>query len=155
MKKKFEYAEMGSVSSGTMRPEDLIPAFVDTLRFLACANNNKADKKWILEIEKRMNNDRYYETEDCEYDLEELFDLLGAYALPYFYFGSHPGDGADYGFWLLDGFEYNFEGKKVSDLSEVNKEDWNQEILLVNDHGNTTLYSCNECGKLTEIWSVV
>jgi len=164
----MKYAEMGSISSGTMQPADLIPCFLDELKSLAMENNNKEDLAFVDEVQGRIDasgddenqegktiNDDYFESEDSDFDLEGLFDRLQAYALPYFYFGAHPGDGANYGFWLSEGFEYDFEGKKVSDLSEIKEEDWNQEILHVNDHGNTTLYFCNNKGELTEIWAVV
>jgi hypothetical protein len=169
----MKYAEMGSISSGTMRPEDLIPCFLDELEALAMANDNKEDLAFIAEVRGRIektemvessnNEDHslleipcdYYTSDDADFDLEELFDRLEAYALPYFYFGSHPGDGADYGFWLSEGFEDEFDGKKISDTSEVKEEDWNQEILHVNDHGNMTLYSCDDKGQLTEIWAIV
>ena len=84
-----------------------------------------------------------------------MFDALGEYALPYFYFGAHPGDGADYGYWLSEDFEYEFDGKKISDLSELTEEDKGQEVLHINDHGNMTLYWCDAKGNLEEIWAVV
>jgi YD repeat-containing protein len=147
-----------------MRPEDLIPCFLDELGVLAKANENKEDLAFVEEVierrEEMCKNDEfsyeeYYDSESASYDLEELFDRLEGYALPYFYFGSHPGDGADYGFWLCENFQYDFEGKQVSDLSEIAEEDYGQEILHVNDHGNITLYSCDDKGKLTEIWALV
>ena len=96
----------------------------------------------------------YYETEDSGYDLEDLFDALNEYAMPGFYFGSHPGDGADYGFWLDEDIEHNFDGLKVDDLSEI-PTGYIGEVLHVNDHGNMTLYYNGANGRLYEIWSIV
>ena len=83
-------AEIGSVSSGTMREADLIPVF---LRELALYNSDAA----------RSLNQLHVDLELCEEDLsrllEELFDRLDECAPDGCYFGSHPGDGADYGFW--------------------------------------------------------
>jgi len=90
---------MGSISSGTMRKEDLIPAFVDELEYQA----GKDDKYHIAlceRINEAMENDGYFDGEDSYFDLEELFDALDEYSAPYFYFGAHPGDGSDYGWWL-------------------------------------------------------
>lgn len=85
--------------------------------------------------------------------MEWLFDKLGDFAAPYFYFGAHPGGGADYGFWLSEDFEYFYEGLQVEDLSEVPKE-YRGEVLYVNDHGNMTLYIKNSRG-FKEIWGIV
>lgn len=146
--KKWQYGD-GSVSSGTMRPEDLIPDFIWELRYLGHRSKN------LTEIEKRVEraNDEYWQDEECSFDLEELFDMLNEHSLPYMYFGSHPGDGADYGFWISEGMEYDFDGLKVDDLSEI-PADYIGEVLHVNDHGNMTLY-WKSARKLREIWAVV
>ncbi len=106
-----------------------------------------------------MNEDAtdYYGTEDAGWDLESLFEALDSYSPPYFYFGAHPGDGSDYGWWLPEGFAEEFEsdgnGVKVGDLADVPK-GYRGEVLLVNDHGNVTLYSYGR-GKAREVWAVV
>jgi hypothetical protein len=147
MRKKWQYGEIGTVSEATMRPEDLIPAYTSELRSLG--HRDRA----LSQIERDMNKRGYYETESCMYDLESLEDMLQEHALPYMYFGSHPGDGADYGFWVSEGIEYDFDGLKVDDTSEV-PEDYTGEVLHVNDHGNMTLYTA-EKGKLAEVWAIV
>jgi hypothetical protein len=50
-------------------------------------------------------------------------------------------------------FEEDFDGLKVSDLSEV-PPGHTGEVLLVNDHGNMSLYNCNRGGH-REVWGVV
>lgn len=151
MKKQKTHYSFGTVSSATMCPEDLIPAFAYELRHnVPLQRKHKAE---LTAIERRMNKNGYYQSEDADYDLEWLFETLDTYAAPYFYFGAHPGDGADYGFWLSEDFEDFFDGLKVSDLSEV-PAGYRGEILLVNDHGNVSLYS-RSARKLTEVWSVV
>lgn len=144
---KFKYGEIGSVSTATMRPEDLIPCFTSELRWLGHRS------KELSAIERRMNKRGYYDTEDSSYDLESLFDMLDEHAMPYMYFGAHPGDGSDYGFWVTEGIEYDFDGLKVDDLSEV-PNGYTGEVLHVNDHGNMTLYVARK-GKLTEMWGIV
>lgn len=104
-------AEPGSISHGTMREEHLIPCFMDALDDLKeaeslskcqdVAHYARIDNA-LMDIEQRRLKlgDAYYASEDASYDLNEvLFDLLNEYAPDGHYFGSHPGDGSDYGFW--------------------------------------------------------
>ncbi len=178
---------IGSISSGTMRPEDLIPTFCSELESLAkrpgivSAKGRKAHLNLVREIKTRIEQsdvlhtnpegfdgplseeDTYYESDDCHYDLESLFDALEEYSGPYFYFGAHPGDGADYGWWLSEMWDEDFNetleevengmSLKVSDLADVPK--WFRgEVAVVSDHGNVTLYVKTSRG-MREIWSVV
>jgi hypothetical protein len=169
---------IGSVSSGTMRAEDLIPAFLSELRFQKPLR--REHRKLVREITQRMDADythdheaegckcnglglwncgmnqdaeNYFGTENADYDLESLFDALNEYAPAYFYFGAHPGDGSDYGYWLSEGFAEDFDGMKVSDLSEV-PTGFSGEVLNVNDHGNMTLYAYSR-GRGREVWGIV
>lgn len=146
-KNKFKYGSIGSVSHGTMRKEDLIPTFCSELRSLGHRS------KELTRIEKSQNKKGYYESEESEFDLDSLFEMLNNHAMPFFYFGSHMGDGSDFGYWLIESCIEEFEGLKVSDLSEVDSA-YTGELLHVNDHGNMTLYICVK-GKLQEIWGIV
>jgi hypothetical protein len=145
---------IGSVSSATMRPEDLIPCFMDTLAEFDKVQAGGLREEYADMLERLGTDDATDEDmESADYLLEALFDRLDTFAAPYFYFGSHPGDGADYGFWLAEDALQDFDGLKVSDTSEV-PADYSGEVLHVNDHGNTTLYSA-ENGTLTEVWAIV
>ena len=109
------YAELGSVSHGTMRAEDLIPAFMSALDDLreqrsfdaedchANAERHGREDDELGAIERRMEQEGYYSSEDADFDLERLFDMLNEYAPEGAYFGAHPGDGSDYGFWNEEG----------------------------------------------------
>jgi hypothetical protein len=147
MPKKWTYGTIGTVSHATMRPEDLIPAFCSELRYLGHRS------KELSRIEKESQREGYYETEQADYGLESLFNMLDEHSPAWMYFGSHPGDGSDYGFWVSDSLEYDFDGLKVDDTSEI-PAGYSGEVLHVNDHGNMTLYACKR-GKLREIWAVV
>ena len=194
MRKPINYP-MGSISSGTMCAEDLIPTFASELEYRAKHDKHvrsverRKHLKLVRDIETAMEHDGnnadldpYFESEDADYDLSDLFDALDAYSAPYFYFGSHPGNGADYGYWLSESWDEDFLGNpglafalresaqyralhgagdidpmppaiKVSDLSEVPS--WFRgEVAVVNDHGNVTLY-VKTSRALREIWSVV
>lgn len=50
--------------------------------------------------------------------------------------------------------EYRKAHPKVSDLAEVPR-DYAGEILMVNDHGNTSLYVKARTQEPREIWSIV
>lgn len=141
-------ADFGSISHGTMRPEDLIPDFAYVLSGLV---ENGEYKELLAEADSLED----FESDTADSVLEELFDALGEAAPPYAYFGAHPGDGSDYGFWLHEDFEHDFDGLKVSDTSEV-PADYTGEVLQVSDHGNPTLYAIDAPGaEPREIWSLV
>lgn len=150
----------GTVSHGTMREEDLIPCFLDTLKELDPkayeAIRNDDDNKPIFDWLYAEEEGAEYPEWTSDFLWETVADALQNCAAPYFYFGSHPGDGCDYGFWLVEDAAQQVEdngGLNVSDTSEV-PEDYSGEVLHVNDHGNATLYSADH-GKLTEVWSIV
>ena len=146
----MDYAQIGSVSHGTMNPQDTIPVFADELARLDKSKTFTELIKQALNID--WDNEEYIINE-VSFIEEDLFDALNTFAPPYCYFGSHPGDGSDFGFWPSEYIIEDFNGLKVSDLNEVSKK-YSGEVLHVNDHGNITLYSCKK-GILKEIWSIV
>ena len=94
-------ANQRSVICGTMRPADLIPAFIEELEDL--------DDEEVAKLRARIpyaavwNADHSFWSGDEAYELlEELFDALHYYAEEGLYFGAHPGDGSDYGFWMSE-----------------------------------------------------
>lgn len=145
---------IGSISSGTMRPEDLIPTFLWEL----CQQRplKREHGKLATVIQHCINRDPayYYDSEDAVQDLLALFNALDFYSLPYFYFGAHPGDGADYGWWLPEDWEDQFDGLQVGDLAAEVPKGYTGEVLHVNDHGDMTLYRASR-GRLTELWGIV
>ena len=154
----MKHTNLGSISAGTMRPEDLIPCFLSELRSQkplrrAHAKLAKGIEWRAYEWSQSIEGMEYFNSDDAHEDLNVLADALSEYAPTYFYFGAHPGDGADYGYWLSEGFQDDFDGLTVSDLSEVPK-GHSGEVLHVNDHGNMTLYACSR-GRLREVWGLV
>lgn len=150
-------ATLGSVSHGTLRPQDLIPTFLDLTRELApdeyaqlCAQPFGPIPAHALEDDDAD----WWISEDAGYLLEELEDLLMSNAPNYCLFGPHEGDGSDFGFWPdwweVEGGIDDGEILKVSDLSEV-PDDWRGLTLVVNDHGNATLYDTDG----GEVWGIV
>ena len=148
------YADFGSISSGTMRPEDLLPCFAWELRNLAKRAGRVREFKTLLNECDAIDFDSDYAADTAEDLVNDLSDALQEFSPPYAYFGSHPGDGADYGFWISETLDHDFEGLRVSDTSEI-PAGYSGEILLVNDHGNMTLYRKPRRGKMIELWSLV
>jgi len=155
----MKYANIGSISSGTLLPYDLIDAFAYGLEILVQQNA----KEWCSDA-GRSQKDSYMtlignarelseDSDEIDYVLEELQDAMAAFAPPWVYFGAHPGDGADFGFWVIEDIDVDFDGLKVDDTAEV-PTGFSGEVLHVNDHGNMTLYVADK-GKLTEMWAIV
>lgn len=91
--------EQRSISHGTMRPADLIPAFLDEL----ARHDPDTAASYREEIPPAaLEDDRaeFWDTEDAASILDSLFDALDSAAPAGCYFGAHPGDGSDYGFWM-------------------------------------------------------
>jgi len=128
--------DFGTIIHGTLLPEDLAEAFAD-------------------EIERLSGNRPTYDTDDMEsliLDIVEMSDALNEYAPPYGYFGSHPGDGSDFGFWPD---MYRVEDlPKVSDPVELDTMP-HEDTVFVSDHGNVTLYGWDEARGWFEVWAIV
>ena len=162
----MRYADFGSVSSGTMRSEDLLESFASELDFQLSRQPRSFKRapyrKLIREAnqcQRRLNGEGTHaqQQEAEEYASEivcELMDSLSEFAPPLAYFGSHPGDGADYGFWLNEDFQRDFDGLQVADTGDIPR-DYRGEVLHINERGNATLYAAMSRGKLKEIWAVV
>lgn len=92
-----------SVSHATMRPQDLIPAFMRLLveyhpnRAADLTNEYPALRKAVEEFDEK---DPWFESEEASRLLnEEIYEAMQDIAPEGCSFGSHPGDGSDYGFW--------------------------------------------------------
>lgn len=147
-------ASLGTVSSGTLRPEDLVPAFAAELRRLRGALPKQLARDVRSYVSDAPAPDGMDADEFGAELVQELSDALEAYAPPLAYFGTHPGDGADFGFWVDPGSLEDFDGLRVSDLSEV-PASYRGEVLHVNDHGNASLYVQTSRTRLLEVWSIV
>ena len=149
---------IGSVSHGTMLERDLIPTFADLLDEL---DSDGEHYRLILDA-RHIDPDDYEEREDLGLVeeisgvLEDLFNALEEYAPDFCYFGSHEGDGSDYGFWpcweQIDEEAENGNLIKVEDLADI-PDGHTGQVLVINDHGNATLY--NPVTEWKEVWSVV
>lgn len=145
---------IGSISSGTMRSEDLLPCFIATARSLRLT---RAQRTKVCEIDRLSQRRDYYDGECASEDLDTLFSILDQHAPQYFYFGSHQGDGACFGWWLPEDWEQQLEddgGLRVTDQSEI-PADHVGPVVAVSDHGNLTMYWRGANHRLYEWWSIV
>jgi hypothetical protein len=133
---------IGSISSGTLRAEDLLEAFASELEGVTLTHGDELSRPENFSQRDRINS-LIWDARECDPDsmdadglVEELIDALNEYAAPYTYFGAHPGDGADFGYWpSLDAIE---ELPVVADSDEARE--LGEDCRRVNDHGNVTVY---------------
>jgi len=140
---------LGSVSSGTLKQPDLVAAFAATLDDL--------EPRSALAAEAQEYDPEIAEPDVGNWLLEELFEALDDLAPPYCYFGAVEGNGSDFGFWPhIDAINEAIASGELLEISDLSKlpATYNGEALLVNDHGNMTLYSVKG-GVATEVWSTV
>lgn len=104
------YPQIGSVSEGTMRTEDLLDTFAGELSYhmkrMRLTRDQRKRFNILLKDANAMSGDLAGRIghEQCQDDIvSELFDALDEIAPPYCYFGAAEGDGACYGFWPCPG----------------------------------------------------
>ena len=155
--------QLGSISTGTLRTEDLIPAFTYTMGELThdpVSNTSKypteAMAKLWDEAIHLIGTDQWWtlDPEDSGVDdlLNDLTDALDELCPPFVYFGTLEGDGADFGFWPdMDSLNEAMQTMGVASESdeEILKED--NVIVQVSDHGNVTVMDMER----NVIWSMV
>ena len=74
--------KLGPISTGTLRGKDLLKAYTQTL------TAHQPDHPLLAELDKWS-----------DHSMQDLHDALNTLCPPFVYFGAHPGDGADFGFW--------------------------------------------------------
>lgn len=165
---EIQYANVGTVSHGTMRTEDLLESFSIELEWQIRKNGEffsmpenfaRRDKlnALVAEANDQWNDDGETLTDELNAQglVDDLIDALQEFAPPYGYFGSHCGDGSDFGFWVdVDNAQ---DGVEFSSLREQEypNDDFTGEWLHINERGNATLYYRAPGGKDREIWAVV
>ena len=164
--------QLGSISTGTLRTEDLIPAFTYTMGELThdpTSNTSKYPTEAMAnlwdEAIKAINNPdtdtNPLSDDECiarNEILSDLQDALNELCPPFVYFGTLEGDGADFGFWPdMDRlneelhFASNVCGDKLIRDCACEDENCDDGILVnVSDHGNVTVMDMER----NVIWSV-
>ena len=117
----MQQVELGTVSHGTLRVQDLLPAFLDTLSQLDPPRYSKIILELDAEYQRSKtpvgiasyaggyckgldlcDDDAWWSSERSDELLTELFDALDDLAPEGARFGSHVGDGSDFGFWAVE-----------------------------------------------------
>lgn len=154
--KRHKKVNQGSVSTATLRTEDLLSTFLWELKQQRPLR--REHQRLVSRIESAIESQGAYEaTEEAIEDVSDLEDALDDYAPEYFYFGSHPGNGADFGYWLSEEWEQSLDedgGIKVNDLADMPRDHYGL-VAVVNDHGNVTLYRRSRNGRVVKLWSLV
>jgi hypothetical protein len=96
----MKYAEIGSISTGTLRSEDLIKTFSSQLAYYARINPElpQADQRYALTTLYNAAKEIEEPEEESELIIQ-LMNALDIFSPPGHHFGAHPGDGADFGWW--------------------------------------------------------
>ena len=88
----------GTLISGTLRVEDLIPAFANEAARLS-ADNAIVGAWQTISNAQAIDWSQPFEAADHDDLIDELFDILDKYAPEGHYFGARGGDGSDFGYW--------------------------------------------------------
>ena len=132
--------QLGSISTGTLRTQDLLEAFHSTI---AASGTPPA----LAEDGYIDGGARYSDGELLEVYTEQLESLCP----PFVYFGTLEGDGADFGFWP--------DIETIQEIVNIAECDASQGIscpddgviVQVSDHGNVTVMDMER----NVLWSVV
>jgi len=95
-----------SVSHGTLRTQDLLQAFLDAVQEYAPDHYEGIMVQPFsfipAHVQDEGDSSEWYDSEEAQWKLDELTEILSEAAPDGCYFGSHPGDGSDFGFWQCE-----------------------------------------------------
>ena len=135
--------QIGSISTGTLRTEDLLPAFESALEALGGA----------------IDTGDWNDPEQATWDMAAFESALNDRCPPFVYFGTLPGDGADFGFWVdMERIQETLTAATIGHtltLPRTGEWEWTLEddgvIVATNDHGNVTVMDLER----NVLWAVV
>lgn len=85
---------VGTVSQATMRPQDILSSCLEVLA------EYWPEKYEEIDSQVPWDDNNFWYSEEADWLLKDVWDAMNEIAPGFCFFGSHPGDGADYGFWL-------------------------------------------------------
>ena len=144
--------QLGSISHGTLRTQDLLPVFLETLT--ALGGDVPSDLECGAHIEYLNwpgpgttacdEDDKFWSSEEAMWDMEALTDGLNNLCPPFVYFGTLEGDGSDFGFWP------NYDGMTEANIEGLDEFEADGAIVKYTGNGNVTLMDMER----NVIWSV-
>ena len=93
------------ISEGTLRTQDLLPAFLHALNEVAPAHYEQllvVPFGYIPAYAQEDEDNDWWNSEEAGWKLAEPVDLLDEHAPEGTYFGAHEGDGACFRLWAID-----------------------------------------------------
>lgn len=100
----MRFASIGSICHGTLLTNDLLMTFANELEYhvqrnsVVWSNGQQVERDKLVKL---ANDAREIDPDSDEAIdlLNELFEAMNLFAPAGSHFGSHEGDGADFGFW--------------------------------------------------------
>lgn len=146
---------IGTISHGTLRNEDLASAIHAALK----SQGHKESDMLMRELRGIAN--ALVDDNDSEI-LSDGIDALNYHVPMFCYAGFHPGDGSDLGVWpdheMIESAIADGDAIQISDLADldslaISELQGANVAILVNDHGNISVYQLNLAAQL--IWACV
>jgi hypothetical protein len=143
--------QLGSISTGTLRPEALLEAFASALNGLDKAHPLIAEALDLV----CLNDWTDKQNELASELINELSDALNNLCPPFVYFGNLEGDGADFGFWadrdrLNEELQWERDHYPDDSVPDELTLDDHGVIVQVSDHGGVTVMDPDR----NVLWSV-
>lgn len=116
----FPQAFLGTISHGTLRPQDLVAAFTEALDFLDPQGHTEFMLGYLdvvvgLDIVPWEDHSEDF-LDRTHWALECLFERLDGLAPAGYYFGAIEGDGSDFGFWAT--YDDDFEDEEPDERDQ-------------------------------------
>ena len=80
-------------------------AFIEHIEAFLDGEKAEEMRKCVPDMAWYDDDHPFWESEEAVDILDDLFDVMNGYAPEGYYFGAHPGDGSDFGFWPIEGEE--------------------------------------------------
>ena len=139
------------VSDGTLKPEDLIPKFLNALK-----HDETAHSKFLKDFPEVLEIQSWDDVDDETKSMlvDELTDALNGIAPDGYFFGASDGDGACFGFWKVD----PDESKKSEGANTLPTKEEMKRVVdgLKKDKAISRRYSIDDSelyGAIDPVWS--